>query len=267
MKPTSLFRSVLLLSACILGGCHKDDNGPAPPPDKNCRIAVATSKSGATTTTYTLSYDNDGRISKIGSDDFYKMRYQFNYAQSQFTRDGYSDHWSGQLTNQLHAELNSMGLPTLIVEKRYDYAPAGQPPKLMSTTTSTYEYNSKGELQLSTQKNESVGNPAGNSSSTTTYTWANGNVVKQEVAGGGMASFEYYTDRPAQKGGAVSFDNLMSTGVNPINNKNLVKSLTDGATIINVNYDYDETGKIKVATLTGSGAGSGREVRYQYSCN
>lgn len=267
MKPTSLFRSVLLLSAGILGSCHKDNNSPAPPPDKNCRIAVATSKSGATTVIYTLSYDNDGRISKVSTDDFYKMRYQFNYAQGQFTRDGYSDHWEGQLTNQLHAELNSMGLPTLIVEKRYDYTPAAQPPKLMVTVTSTYEYNSKGELQLSTQKSEYVGNPASNSSGTTTYTWANGNVVKQETTGAGTATFEYYTDRPAQKAGAVSFDNLMSTGVNPVSNKNLVKSLTDGATIINVNYDYDETGKIKVATLTGSGAGAGREVKYQYSCN
>lgn len=267
MKPTSLFRSVLLLSACILGSCHKDDNGPAPPPDKNCRIAVATSKSGASTITYTLSYDNDGRISKISSDDFYKMHYQFNYVQGQFTRDGYSDHWNGQLTNQLRAELNSMGLPTLVVEKRYDYTPSGQPPKLAATVTSTYEYNSKGELQLSTQKTEYVSNPAGNSSGTLTYTWANGNVVKQEASGGQMASFEYYTDRPAQKGGAVSFDNLMSTGVNPINNKNLVKSLTDGTTIVNVNYDYDDTGKIKTTTLTASTASLNRETRYQYSCN
>jgi len=59
----------------------------------------------------------------------------------------------------------------------------------------------------------------------------------------------------------------MSTGVNPINNKNLVKSLTDGTTIINVNYDYDETGKIKTAILTGSTAAVNREMRYQYSCN
>jgi len=267
MKPTSLFRSFLLLSACVLASCHKDDNGPAPPPDKNCRIAVATAKSGATTTTYTLSYDNDGRLSKVGMDDFYKMRYLFNYTQSQFTRDGYSDHWDGQLTNQLRAELNSMGLPTLIVEKNYDYTPSGQPLKLMSVFTTTYEYNSKGELQLSARKYESIGNPASNSTTTTTYTWANGNVVKQEVSGGGTGSFEYYTDRPAQKAGAVSFDNLMSTGVNPINNKNLVKSLTDGTTIINVNYDYDETGKIKTATLTGSTAAVNREMRYQYSCN
>lgn len=267
MKPTSLFRSFLLLSACILVSCHKDDNGPAPPPDKNCRIAAATSKSGSSTIIYTLSYDNDGRISKISSDDFYKMRYQFNYVQGQFTRDGYSDHWDGQLTNQLRAELNSMGLPTLIVEKRYDYTPSGQPPKLMSASTTTYEYNSKGELQVSTRKNENVSNPASNSTITTTYTWANGNVVKQEVAGGGVGSFEYYTDKPAQKGGAVSFDNLINNGINPVNNKNLVKSLTDGTTIINVNYEYDETGKIKVATLSGSGAGSSRELSYQYSCN
>ncbi|WP_142687972.1 hypothetical protein [Chitinophaga polysaccharea] len=267
MKPTSLFRSVLLLSACILAGCHKDDNGPAPPPDKNCRIAVATSKTGATTITYTLSYDNDGRISKISMDDFYKTHYQFNYVQGQFTRDGYSDHWNGQLTSQLRAELNSMGLPTSIVEKRYDYTPSGQPPKLMSTATTTYEYNSKGELQLSTLKEEYIARPANNTTSTTTYTWANGNVVKQEIAGGSAATFEYYMDKPAQKGGAVSFDNLMNYGVNPINNKNLIKALTDGATIINVNYNYDETGKIKTTTLSGSTAAASQEVRYQYSCN
>lgn len=160
-----------------------------------------------------------------------------------------------------------MGLPTLIVEKNYKIVPQGQTPKHTSTTTTTYEYNSKGELQLSTQKYEYIDKPADNSSGTITYTWANGNVVKQEVTGGGIASFEYYTDRPAQKGGAVSFDNLINTGVNPFNNKNLVKSLTDGTTIINVNYEYDETGKIKVATLSGSGAGSSREIRYQYSCN
>jgi hypothetical protein len=268
MKLTSLLKCILLLPAFLITSCGKDNNNnPAPPPDNNCRIAVVTSKSGSTTTTYTLSYDNSSRISKIGIDNFYKEHYHFNYAPGVFTRDGYSDHWNGQLTSALRAELNSMGLPTLITVKGYDYTPTGQPLKLATNATYTYEYNSLGELQLATQKREYPSTPASNYTGTTTYTWANGNVVKQEVTGGGIATFEYYTDKPAQKGDPIAIDNLMSNGISPFKNKNLTKSLTDGATIININYEYDETGKIKTAALTGSTAASSRESRYQYSCN
>jgi hypothetical protein len=268
MKLTSLLKCILLLPAFLITSCGKDNNNnPAPPPDNNCRIAVVTSKFGSTTTTYTLSYDNSSRISKIVVDDFYQNRYHFNYAQGVFTRDGYSDHWNGQLTNALRAELNSMGLPTLITEKSYSETPVGQPLNLSINSTYTYEYNSLGELQLATLKKEYISNPAGNYTSTTTYTWANGNVVKQEVTGGGIGSYEYYTDKPAQKGDVIAFNNLMSSGISPFKNKNLTKSLTDGATIVNINYEYDETGKIKTALLTGSTAASSRESRYQYSCN
>jgi hypothetical protein len=215
---------------------------------------------------YTLTYDNDGRISKIASDDFFKTRQHFNYAQGQFTRDTYFDHWNGQLAARLRAELNSMGLPASVTELKYEYTPTGAP-KLNLTVTSTFEYNSKGELQLSTEKRVYANQPALNSEATTTYTWANGNIVRQEVTGGSYANFEYYTDKPAQKAGAVAFDNLINEGFNPFNNKNLIKSLTDGAVILNVNYDYDETGKIKTTTISGSGAGGDRTIRYQYSCN
>jgi hypothetical protein len=91
-------------------------------------------------------------------------------------------------------------------------------------------------------------------------------VIKQEVTGGAAANYEYYTNKPAQKGDAIAFNNLAVNGINPFKNKNLVKSMTNGSTIINVNYEYDETGKIKTATLTGSTAAASQEYRYQYSC-
>lgn len=267
MKITSILKCILLLPVFIIASCGKDNNGPTPPPDKNCRIATIASKSGSTTITYTLSYDNDGRVSKISSDDFYKTRYHFNYAPGLYTRDGFFDHWSGQLTSELRAELNSMGLPTLITQKGYDYTPTGQPLKLETNYTYTYEYNSQGELQLATEKREYIGNPASNSTTTTTYTWANGNLVKEEVTGGKTTNYEYYTDKPAQKGDPVAINNLINKGISPIKNKNLIKSSSNGTAIINVNYDYDETGKIKTATLTGSTAANSSEIRCQYSCN
>lgn len=267
MKIKSLLNCILLLPVFIIASCGKDNNGPTPPADKNCRIATIASKSGSTTTSYTLSYDNDGRVSKIVSDDFNKNRYHFNYAPGLFTRDGYSDHWDGQLTSELRAELNSMGLPTLITQKSYDYTPIGQPPKHTATTTYTYEYNSQGELQLITKKDEYIDRPVSNTTSTIAYTWANGNAVKEEITGIAAINYEYYADKSVQKGDPVAINSLMIYGINPIKNKNLVKSSSNGTTIINVNYDYDETGKIKTAILTGSTAASSSEMRFQYSCN
>lgn len=267
MKIKSLLQCTLLLPAFILASCSKDDNSPTPPPDKSCRLAAITSKSGSTAVSYTLSYDNDSRVSKIGTDDFYKTRYNFNYAPGLLTRNGYFDHWDGQLTSELRAELNSMGLPTLITRKSYDYTPTGQPLKHTATTTYIYEYNSQGELQLTTQKNEYIGRPASNTTSTTTYTWANGNMIKEEVAGGVTTNYEYYTDKPVQKGDPIAINSLVITGINPFKNKNLVKSSSNGSTVVNINYEYDETGKIKTTTLTGSTAANSSEMRFQYSCN
>ncbi|MEZ2444589.1 hypothetical protein AB6805_22845 [Chitinophaga sp. RCC_12] len=267
MKLTSILKCILFVPALIIAGCGKDKNRPTPPPDKNCRIATIATKSASTTTTYTLSYDNDGRVSKMVSDDFYKTSYIFNYAPGLITRNSYSDHWNGQLTAELRAELNSMGLPTLIVRKGYDYTPAGQPLKLETKYTFTYEYNSQGELQLSTEKYEYFTNPASNSTTTTTYTWANGNLVKDEATGGATSNYEYYTDKPMQKGDPSAIGNLINKGISPIKNKNLIKSSSNGTVVINVNYEYDETGKIKTAALTGNTAANSSEMRYQYSCN
>lgn len=267
MKTISLFSCIFLLLILAVISCGKDDNGPAKPPDSNCRIASATSKSGGTTVTYILSYDNDGRVNKISMDDFYKTRYHFNYVQGTLTRSGYSDHWDGQQTSELRAELNGMGLPTLITDRRYDYTPAGQPLKLISVYTYTYEYNSKGELQAGITKTEYPGNPGNNTEYTYTYSWNNGNIVKQEASNGSTVNYEYYTDKPLQKGDPVIFDGMVSYGVSPFKNKNLVKSITDGTTIINMNYEYDENGKVKIATLSGNGAAGSRDMRYQYACN
>ncbi|MBS0029292.1 hypothetical protein ACTJJ0_15180 [Chitinophaga sp. 22321] len=267
MKLSPLLHCILLLPLFITAGCSKGHDNPAPPPDKNCRIATATSKSGAVTVIYTLTYDNDGRISKISTDDLSKSRSLFNYAPGILSRDTYSDNWNGQQTGQLRAEVNSMGLPTLITEKQYDYTPIGQPLKLSVTITTTFEYNSQGELQLSTQKKVFANAPAGNSNITSSYTWANGNVVKQEDTGGQTSIFEYYTDKPTQKGDPVAFQNVMNYSVNPYKNKNLVKSLSNSTMIINVNYEYDETGKINTTSLTATSGTNSQEIRYQYSCN
>lgn len=269
MKIKSLCFYAAILAAFALHGCSKDDDDPSAP-DTNCKIVTITSKSGSTTTTYNLSYNNDNKLSKVQSNDFYKFRNQFNYSGNEFIREKYSDHWNGQLVSQLHAELNSSGLPVRITIKDYfEYVPAGQPPKHKATETYTYEYNSRGELQLQKYKRTDIKNPNDpdlNYESTVTFTWSNGNVVKQEHQNG-VAEFEYYNDKPLQKGDAVDIQNVLNFGVNPIRNKNLVKTMKQGTTIINVNYEFDDQGKVKAAMLTGTGAPDGQENRYQYSCN
>lgn len=266
MKIKFLLPCILLLSAFIMAGCSKDKNSPAPP-DTNCRIATIATKSGNVTITYMLSYDNDGRVSKISVNDFSETHIHFNYAPGLLTRDEYSDHWNGQLTSEMRAELNNMGLPVNVIQKRYDYTPTGQPLKLSSTITNTYEYNGQGELQLAITKTEYVTMPANNSTLTTTYTWSNGNIIKEEAAGGLMTNYEYYTDKPVQKGDAVGINSIINTGINPVKNKNLVKSASNASLVLNINYEYDETGKIKTAAISGNTVANSRELRYQYSCN
>lgn len=270
MKIKMLCFYAAIPAAFALHGCSKNNDDPDAP-DTNCKIVTIASKAGNTTTTYNLSYNNDNKLNKVQSDDFYKLRNQFNYSGNEFIREEYSDYWNGQLVSQLHAELNSAGLPVRITIKNYfEYVPAGQPPKHQATETYTFEYNSRGEVQLQKYKREdkkSPNNPDLNFESTVTYSWSNGNIVKQEDEKGEVGEFEYYTDKPLQKGDPVDIQNVLKFGVNPIRNKNLVKTLKQGGMIININYEFEEQGKVKAALLTGTGAPDGKEDRYQYSCN
>ena len=256
------YASVVFLYA--LAGCKKDkDQGP---PDSNCKIVTVALNASGTLVNYTLSYNNDGKVSKIVVGDQMKTRVNFLYSTNEVVREEFSDHWDGQLTAHTTMELNGMGLPVKVIEKDYDYVPQGQPPKLLSTRTSTFDYNSKGELQSAREIFVTIFAPGSNYDRTTTYTWENGNVIKQQ-AGAEVADITYYTDKAIQKGDYLTIDNFLTRGFMPFKNKNLIRSLKGGPVIMNINYEFDDQGKVKAGTLSGTGAGTTKEYRYGYSCN
>ena len=109
---------------------------------------------------------------------------------------------------------------------------------------------------------ENEKNSVGSAPEVTTLTWGGGNVTAI-TSGGSTQSLEYFTDKTARAGDYLQLSQLQG-GYQILRNKNMVKSVLQGTSILNFDYTYDEDGKTTSVKITGSASDT---FTYQYQCN
>jgi hypothetical protein len=103
----------------------------------------------------------------------------------------------------------------------------------------------------------------GSSTSTTTFTYQNGNPVTLS-SGNASSILDFYTDKKLQKGDYLEVASLIQYGISIYPHKNLVKMIASGGSITNLVYEYNSDGLISKLTAT-----SGNDItllNYGYEC-
>jgi hypothetical protein len=240
MKKFLFFSAFLVLFLIFEPSCSKK-NAAAPA----CQLITILDVNGSTTTTFNITYNNEGKISTLqsvaGSNTTSKV---FTYIGDViFVTTTYSGS-SNQTTDSI--VINSAGLITS------DQYRSGTD---QSLTTYTYSGN---ELLKSIYQYDS--NPA----VTTTYTFTNGDLTSS-TDGTTTSTYSYNTSKAATQGDYFQIVQLIQYGASFVINSHQIIGYQVGSTIENINYTYDNTGKI--TGLTGTTGGNIETITLQYNCN
>lgn len=235
-----------VLSAAMLTtavSCKKKDDSPT------CRMTTATSVSGTDSYVYSLTYNNDGKISTIttvgGGTTTSKV---FTYAGN--TINIAEKNNSGTVTYNYVVTLNSAGNISSIVQTA---------PGSSNTYTLTAAYDGNGNLTSITSQS------SGSSAYVTNTTYSGGDLVSYSAGGSNSGTLEYYSDKDFQDGDYFKTQQMLQYGALYIVNKHLVKAQTSGSNITNYSYEFTD-GRVSKLTSSASG-GSVSTVTYQYTCN
>src|SRR6476661_5037504 len=92
----TLIRSFLAIAlfAFVFSSCKKDDSVQSPPPGDKIKTyteSVNSSVYGASSVTYNLSYDQQGRLSSMVNAESAGDRFAFSYVENGFDMDIYSN--------------------------------------------------------------------------------------------------------------------------------------------------------------------------------
>jgi YD repeat-containing protein len=238
MKP-----GVILVLIFVLFSCSKKENNmPAVvQPKTKCQIASANYTGGALNFTYTLTYNDDGKISKLVYDGL-------NAYVKTFTYSGNMIYIS---LNGVHSAtdtimLNSAGLMATHKETTDS-----------SVYNTTFTYDANGQVVSSTTKQDNL-LPV-----TTNYTFTNGDLTNTSV--GGMKDTTVYSlDKLAVVGNLDDFDQLIYYGASYYTNKHLKQSFSAWPLHDTFTYNYDTDGKItSVVANDGTGLES---FNFNYDC-
>ncbi|MEO7046935.1 MAG: hypothetical protein ABI091_16655 [Ferruginibacter sp.] len=227
---SSLVALILLGSSCS----KKNDSKPV------CKIVTITDVSPSSTTTYNLSYNNDGKLSTLqstsGSTTTSKV-FTYNNDVILITTTSGSD------TQTDSVVVNGDGLIQSNLHRDGS-----------NKTVTTYTYSGTQLQKYVSQYNDEA-------PTTTTTTFANGDLTA--ISDG--ETFSYNTDKAASVGDYLSLAQLIQYGATFIKTTHQIKSFAFGSSIENFNYTYDSHGNISGITATG---GSDIEtITYQYNCN
>jgi YD repeat-containing protein len=209
---------ILIFFSCS----KKESNAPLVIPSKtNCRIASANYSGGALNFTYTLTYNDDGKLSKLVYDGVSAYVKSFTYSGNMIYINLKGIHSSTDTIT-----LNSAGL--MIAHKE-------------TTDTSVYNtgfaYDANGQVVSSTTQQDNF------SPVTTHYTFTNGDLTNTSVSG--MKDTTVYSlDEPAVIGNLDDFDQLIYYGAAYYTNKHLKQSFSSWPYHYTFTYSYDEDGKI-----------------------
>lgn len=224
----------------IIAGCSKD-RVKTPP---TCLI---TTIAGPQDQAETFSYDGDGRLIAVKEGSSLT---KFSYTGDSIIKESV---WKSVFA------LNGAG--RLAFERR-EYSKTAD-----HWETRTYDYEGT-QLKRVTVKSYSGSNVR-------TYSWLNGNLIKENIQGAGYSqviTYEYYSDKPYQLGDIQSWD-LLENGVESIRNKNLTKKYTSIYTdsygidkqVLYYRYSFDAQGKIAQMTVTAEDASASDPSVYGYS--
>lgn len=217
--------------------------------EKKCHITSITTNNGTETTVFTVTYNNDGKISTLSEvRTGFTQNKVFNYSGNTVlinTTDG-----SGSLIQFDSITVDNRGRPINIRE--YDDATHA------TWRNNVLEYNGDDMSRL-IATSESSATPQ---ISITIYN--NGNMVSLQSPNGNI-TLEYYTNEKVQPGDYLEVSTLIQYGMTIYPHKNLVKTLATGSTIFNFNYEKNSDGYITKITATSGTSVS--TVTYQYACN
>ncbi|RPE08081.1 hypothetical protein EGT74_13500 [Chitinophaga lutea] len=236
------FSPLLLVFLLVLCACRKDKKtSPA-----DCRTATMIVNSGAATSIYSFSYNNEGKLSRLVSK---QDEVVFDY-----TGNGYVITYltSGKMRQQTTVKTDAQQRPTEALIKLF------KADGTFDSEVITCEYNAKGELVKQVSQKDKQ--PA----VTTATVWADGNCTAISNNTQSL-TLEYYTDRPVQPADIFRINQLLIQGFVNVFNRNLAKSLKSGATITQYSYTFDADGRVITATAV---TGASTETRaFQYSCD
>ncbi len=236
------FSPFVLACFLALAACRKDST----PTPADCRPATMIINSGAITSAFNFSYNNEGRLSRVVNNQYEMV---FDYDASGYVINFLA---AGKLFRKSAVKTDAQRRPVSVTMT--DYHANGT----FNQELITCEYNSKGELvkQVSQKDKQPT--------VTTSTVWMNGNCTS--ISDNAQSTtVEYYTDQPIQQADILSINQLMMHGFVTVFNKNLAKSLTTGVSTARYTYEFDEAGRITTAVLSYGGS---RETRlFQYSCD
>lgn len=224
---------VALLVAGIASGCKKDST-----PKPTCRIITASGASGQAN----FTYNSEGKLISVSEGS---MTTSLAYSGNTIITHSKN---AGVFYEKKIITLNSNGLAS---NARIESDMAGT-----NWQNYFYEYNGSEVIK------QTLTNSMGSTPEVTTLTWSGGNVIAISAAGYTQA-LEYYTDKSARAGDYLQLSQL-SGGYQILRNKNIVKSVLQGASILNFDYTYDADGKITSVIISGSASDT---YTYQYQCN
>lgn len=121
----------------------------------------------------------------------------------------------------------------------------------------TYHYDAAGLLT------SSVFGPR--NKATTTYTYENGDCVKQASSDGGLYNYTYYTDLATRGGDPQTFNDILNYGVPVRTNKHLVRSFQNGTFYGQYSYTFDKAGRIETVIYRSDELVD--VTRYEYDCS
>ena len=240
MKKISSFSLFLLILLAFASSCSKK-NAATPA----CKLITISDVLGSSTTTFNITYNNDGKISTLqstsGSTTTSKV---FTYSGNVIFITTTSSGSTGPTTDSI--VLNSNGF---IASDMNRYS--------TNQSLTTYTYSGT-QLLKSVYQNNS--NPA----VTTTYTFTNGDLTGS-TDGTNTSTYSYDMNKASAPGDYFQLVQLIQYGASFIKNSHQITAFQVGGSIENINYTYDNTGKI--TGLTGTGGSSVETITYQYNCN
>lgn len=241
MKTHSILCGVVAILS--IAGCKKEADQP--PASETCRITSIV-LSGAADAITNISYDGEGRISKLDRDS---VSANFSYSGNTINILSVT---ANTLTRRTTIELNTQGLAQKITSVTIRDDGSAFDPRV-----ETYEYNSAGEAL---KKIEQAGD---NAPETTVFTWSNGNLVSESDG----TTYEYFLDQPIRDGDGIRERDILGSGIIIFRNKNLVKRAVNNNSGVtqDLTYEFDSDGKIiRRNTLVNNDIAITRTM--QYAC-
>jgi hypothetical protein len=239
-----LFISVCIISSLFLS-CEKEGDKIA-----NCKISSITETFGSTVRTYTLTYNNDGRLSTLNTGGSNPTSKVLIYSGNTLLITTTVVTGSGTSTNRDSVTFDDRRRPVHIRQYFNDGA---------LWFNMIYEYNGENLARVHRTTNTSA------VPETTILTYdSDGNAVRFESPSG-IETMEYYTQEKVQPGDWLEVLSFITYGISVFPHNNLVKSYNNGTAIGNFSYEKNDDGLITKCTTTGGPAVS--TMTYTYECD